>query len=87
VIANVGVASMLVAQYDSLLYLVPAALGALLTVVWNYVVTLAFVWGQDRATARRTARLRPKSSEATQRMEASRGAGPASIAPAHERRG
>lgn len=58
VIANVGVASMLHAQYESLFYLVPAALGALLTVVWNYVVTLAFVWGQDRRISRRTMRQR-----------------------------
>jgi len=86
VIANVGVASMLVAQYDSLFYLIPAALGALLTVVWNYVVTLAFVWGQDRATARQVARLRPKLAAEIPRLDAARGAGPASIAPAHEPR-
>jgi dolichol-phosphate mannosyltransferase len=87
VIANVGVASMLASQYDSLYYLIPAVLGALLTVVWNYVVTSAFVWGQDRASARRAARLRPKSVVEIPRIEAARGAGPASIAPAHERRG
>ncbi len=52
IIANVGVASMMHEQYDSLFYLIPAALGALLTVVWNYVVTLAFVWGQGRAEGR-----------------------------------
>jgi dolichol-phosphate mannosyltransferase len=87
VIANVGVASMLASQYDSLYYLIPAVLGALLTVVWNYVVTSAFVWGQDRASARRAARLRPKVAVEIPRIEAARGAGPASIAPAHERRG
>lgn len=58
VIANVGVASLMHAQYESLFYLVPAALGALITVVWNYVVTQAFVWGQGRAEGRRAARRR-----------------------------
>lgn len=58
VVANVGVASMIHEQYESLFYLVPAALGALITVVWNYVVTLAFVWGQGRAESHRAARRR-----------------------------
>jgi dolichol-phosphate mannosyltransferase len=60
IIANVGVASMMHAQYESLFYLIPAALGALITVVWNYVVTLAFVWGQGRAEGRRAARHRAR---------------------------
>lgn len=58
VVANVGVASMIHEQYESLFYLIPAALGALITVVWNYVATLAFVWGQGRAEGRRAARDR-----------------------------
>jgi dolichol-phosphate mannosyltransferase len=62
IIANVGVASMMHEQYDGLFYLVPAALGALLTVVWNYVVTLAFVWGQDRAKGRFVANFRSLTS-------------------------
>jgi len=63
VIANVGVASMLHAQYQSLFYLVPAVLGALLTVVWNYVVTLAFVWGQDRTIGGQARTLRVASGQ------------------------
>jgi dolichol-phosphate mannosyltransferase len=48
VIANVGVSSMIHQRFESLIYLAPAALGALLTVVWNYVASQAFVWGRTR---------------------------------------
>jgi dolichol-phosphate mannosyltransferase len=57
IIADLGVASMLRADFDQLSYLVPATLGALLTVVWNYVVTNAFVWGQGRVIGGQAARL------------------------------
>ncbi len=56
VIANVGVASVIHSQYDSLIYLAPAALGAMITVVWNYVASLAFVWGQSRRSGRKRVR-------------------------------
>lgn len=49
IFANVGVASMLHREFDSVLYVVPAMAGAFITVVWNYVATKFFVWG--RATA------------------------------------
>jgi dolichol-phosphate mannosyltransferase len=54
IIANVGVASILHTQYENLFYAVPALAGALITVVWNYAATKAFVWG-GRARRRRMA--------------------------------
>lgn len=48
VLGNVGVASMLHEQYTGLAYMLPALAGAVITVVWNYVATNAFVWGQAR---------------------------------------
>ncbi len=48
VIANIGVASMLHDDYPGIVYLIPAVAGALVTVVWNYVATGAFVWGRSR---------------------------------------
>ncbi len=48
VLANVGVSSVLHRDYPQILYLVPAVAGALITVVWNYVATQAFVWGRTK---------------------------------------
>jgi dolichol-phosphate mannosyltransferase len=48
IVANVGVASMLHQQFDSILYVIPAMAGAFITVVWNYVATKFFVWGRAR---------------------------------------
>lgn len=48
IVANVGVASMLHRQFDSILYVIPAMAGAFITVVWNYVATKFFVWGRAR---------------------------------------
>lgn len=58
VFANVGIASAVHKEFASLVYLVPAALGAMITVVWNYVATQAFVWGQTRMSRRGRARLK-----------------------------
>lgn len=46
VLGNVGVASMLHAQYADLAWALPALAGAVITVVWNYAATRAFVWGR-----------------------------------------
>ncbi|MEM1317830.1 MAG: glycosyltransferase, partial [Pseudomonadota bacterium] len=46
VIANVGVATALHDDYPQIIAAVPAVAGALITVVWNYVATSAFVWGR-----------------------------------------
>jgi len=88
VIANVGVASMLHEQYDSVFYLVPAGLGALITVVWNYIVTLAFVWGQNRAKGRRASCVKSKTFADIGKTlaEPLAGAGPTSAATAGEPR-
>ena len=48
VFGNVSVANMLHDQYAGLIYIVPALLGALLSVVWNYAATRAFVWGRGQ---------------------------------------
>lgn len=48
VLGNIGVASIIHEQYDSLFYVLPAMAGAFITVVWNYIATQAFVWGNDR---------------------------------------
>ena len=48
VLANVGVAGLLHRDYPEVLYLLPAVAGALITVVWNYVATGAFVWGRTK---------------------------------------
>ncbi|KUJ85730.1 hypothetical protein AVO45_01720 [Ruegeria marisrubri] len=48
IFANIGVATMLHHQYGELIDLAPAMAGALITVVWNYVATQAFVWGRVR---------------------------------------
>jgi dolichol-phosphate mannosyltransferase len=52
VVANVGVASMLHQGYPGLVALLPAAAGAFVTVVWNYVATHVFVWGRGRLAQR-----------------------------------
>jgi dolichol-phosphate mannosyltransferase len=46
IVANVGVATMLHKDFDSVFYVLPAIGGALITVVWNFVVTQFFVWGR-----------------------------------------
>jgi dolichol-phosphate mannosyltransferase len=48
VIGNVGIASVIHRQYADMVYLAPAMAGALITVVWNYVATQAFVWGRTK---------------------------------------
>ncbi|MES0826907.1 glycosyltransferase family 2 protein [Ruegeria sp. SCP11] len=48
IFANIGVATMLHDQYNNMIDLAPAMAGALITVVWNYVATQAFVWGRVR---------------------------------------
>ncbi|MEO0466073.1 MAG: glycosyltransferase family 2 protein [Pseudomonadota bacterium] len=46
VIANVGIATSLHDDYPQMIAALPAIAGALITVVWNYVATAAFVWGR-----------------------------------------
>lgn len=46
ILGNVGVANMLHEDYPGLALALPAVAGALITVVWNYVATAAFVWGR-----------------------------------------
>ncbi|MEL6753083.1 MAG: GtrA family protein, partial [Pseudomonadota bacterium] len=46
ILGNVGVANVLHRDYPTLSVFVPAIAGALITVVWNYVATAAFVWGR-----------------------------------------
>lgn len=53
VIGNVGVATVIHEQYEAIWYVAPAMAGALITVVWNYVATQAFVWGRMRWPRRR----------------------------------
>ena len=48
IVANVGVAVLLYREMNSLDYLLPATAGALITVVWDFVATQAFVWGRTR---------------------------------------
>lgn len=48
ILGNVGVASVLHRDYPSLSVFIPAVAGALITVVWNYVATGAFVWGRTK---------------------------------------
>lgn len=48
VIGNVGVASMLQKEFAGVFYVIPAVLGAVVTVVWNFGATKAFVWGSKR---------------------------------------
>lgn len=50
VIANVGVATMLNEGHEGWYYVIPAIGGALITVVWNYVATGAFVWGRSNSS-------------------------------------
>lgn len=50
VFANVSVAAMIHNDFPGLIALLPAAAGAMVTVVWNYVATNAFVWGRGRYT-------------------------------------
>ena len=64
VIANVGVASMLHQGYPGLMALLPAAAGAFVTVVWNYVATNVFVWGRGRFASRLRDRLSGKGRPA-----------------------
>lgn len=45
VVANVGVATLLHSNYQTLLVELPALAGALITMVWNYAATKFFVWG------------------------------------------
>ena len=56
VIANIGVASALHSDYPQMIAAVPAVAGALITVVWNYVATAAFVWGRVKWPPRRRRR-------------------------------
>jgi dolichol-phosphate mannosyltransferase len=51
ILGNVGVASVLHRDYPSLSVYFPAIAGALITVVWNYVATGAFVWGRMKFPA------------------------------------
>lgn len=51
ILGNVGVASVLHRDYPSLSVYIPAIAGALITVVWNYVATGAFVWGRMKFPA------------------------------------
>jgi len=48
IVGNIGVAAIIHDQYQSLFYVLPAMAGAFITVVWNYVATQAFVWGNNR---------------------------------------
>ncbi len=48
--ANVGVATNMVEGPGTLNYILPAIGGALITVVWNYVATGAFVWGRTNSS-------------------------------------
>jgi dolichol-phosphate mannosyltransferase len=48
ILGNIGVAAIIHDQYQSLFYVLPAMAGAFITVVWNYVATQAFVWGDNR---------------------------------------
>ncbi len=48
ILGNVGVASVLHEDYPTLSVFIPAVAGALITVVWNYVATNAFVWGRAK---------------------------------------
>lgn len=48
VLANVGVAGLLHHDFPEIIYVIPAIAGALITVVWNYVATGAFVWGRTK---------------------------------------
>ena len=48
VLGNVGVATLLHEDYPTLSIAIPATAGALITVVWNYVATNAFVWGRSK---------------------------------------
>lgn len=48
VLGNVGVATFLHEDYPTLSVAIPATAGALITVVWNYVATNAFVWGRTK---------------------------------------
>jgi dolichol-phosphate mannosyltransferase len=58
ILGNIGVAAIIHDQYQSLFYVLPAMAGAFITVVWNYVATQAFVWGNNRF-GRRLPRQRP----------------------------
>lgn len=52
VFANVSVAAIIHRDFPGLIALLPAAAGAMVTVVWNYVATTVFVWGRGRYTTR-----------------------------------
>ncbi len=51
IFGNVGVATLLHKEFAAVWYVFPALAGALITVVWNYVATHAFVWGRQRLFA------------------------------------
>ncbi|SDF18991.1 glycosyltransferase [Limimaricola pyoseonensis] len=57
VLANVSVASMMHAQFADLQLSLVSVAGALITVVWNFVATQAFIWGRDRRSLRTGLRL------------------------------
>ncbi|MEM9739349.1 MAG: glycosyltransferase family 2 protein [Pseudomonadota bacterium] len=52
VLGNVGVANLLHSDYPGIAIAIPAIAGALITVVWNYVATGAFVWGRTKFPGR-----------------------------------
>ncbi len=56
IIGNVGVASLFHQQFNDLTYIIAAIAGALITVVWNYAATRAFVWGRMKIRSRETIR-------------------------------
>ena len=51
ILGNVGVAAMIHQQLGGVDLLLPALAGAVITVVWNYAATRAFVWRGSRARA------------------------------------
>lgn len=52
VLGNVSVATLLHNDYPGVAIAIPAVAGALITVVWNYVATGAFVWGRTKFPGR-----------------------------------
>lgn len=62
IFANVSVASMLHTQYATLNLSLSSTAGALITVVWNYVASKAFIWGRERRSMRAHFSTSPQST-------------------------
>jgi dolichol-phosphate mannosyltransferase len=63
IIANVGVAGLIRADFPDLIYVVPATIGALISVVWNFAANKAFWLWKRQAKSRMSASMWPPTED------------------------